>query len=179
MPDRGFPSRGRRLGVEVGEGWCQYGEHGSPATYADLPQLELNSRIITESLRMRPPGWIFTRVTTQEAQLGRYRLPAGTAVLYSQYLAHHRPDVFRDPDHFDPDRWRDGSPPPGAFVPFAIGARKCIGDTFATTEATLALATITARWKPKPSPGMKVRSTPGGLVLRPDGLRMVMEARAG
>jgi pentalenene oxygenase len=154
--------------------------NGAPATYADLPHLEVAGRIINETLRLRPPGWIFTRVTTREVQMGRYRCPAGTAVIYSQYLAHHRPDVFRDPDRFDPDRWRHdrrGSPPPGAFVPFGAGARKCIGDTFATTEATLALATIAAQWSLKPSPGMSIRSTPGGLVLRPDGLRMVMAAR--
>jgi cytochrome P450 len=155
--------------------------NGSPATYADLPHLEVTGRIITETLRMRPPGWIFTRTTTREAQLGQYRLPAGTTVLYSQYLAHHRPDVFHDPERFDPDRWRHGragSPPPGAFVPFATGARKCIGDDFATTEATLALATIATRWTLRPSPGMNLRSTPGGLVLRPDGLHMVMGARS-
>jgi pentalenene oxygenase len=101
--------------------------------------------------------------------------------VYSQYLAHHQPEVFRDPDHFDPGRWRHdrhGAPPPGAFVPFGTGARKCIGDTFAPTEATLALATIAARWTLKPGPGMDVRSTRGGLVLRPDGLRMVTTARS-
>jgi cytochrome P450 len=152
----------------------------APATYADLPRLELTSAIITETLRLRPPGWIFTRTTAREAELGGYRLPAGSTVLYSQYLAHHRPDSFPDPERFDPDRWRDGwpaAPPPGAFVPFGGGARKCIGDTFATMEATLALATIAARWTLRPSPGMKVRTTPGGLVLRPDGLRMVVTAR--
>jgi cytochrome P450 len=155
---------------------------GSPATYADLPRLEVAGRIITETLRLRPPGWIFTRVTTREAQLGEYRLPAGSAVIYSQYLAHHQPDVFRDPDRFDPDRWlrdRPDAPPPlGAFVPFGTGARKCIADTFATTEATLALATIAACWSLKPSPGRPdVRSRPNGLVLRPDGLHMVLGAR--
>ncbi|MGW0998670.1 cytochrome P450 [Streptomyces sp. NPDC002520] len=153
---------------------------GSPATYADLPQLDVTSRIITETLRIRPPAWIFTRTTTKEAELGRYRVPVGTTVLYSQYLVHHRPDVFQDPDHFDPDRWRhdrSDPPPPGAFVPFATGARKCIGDTFTTTEAVLALATIAARWNLRPSPGTKIRTAPGGLVLRPAGLRMVVGAR--
>lgn len=62
-------------------------------------------RVIGEVLRLYPAGWFFTRVTTKEATLARHRLPTGTALLYSAYLLHHQPDVFPDPDRFDPDRW--------------------------------------------------------------------------
>ncbi|MFI1401027.1 cytochrome P450 [Streptomyces sp. NPDC020681] len=146
----------------------------APATFDDLPRLEVANRIITETLRFRPPAWIFTRTTTQETELGGHRVPAGSTVIYSQYLVQHLPDVYHDPEHFNPDRWRHNhttSMPHGALVPFAAGARKCIGDTFATTEATLAIATIATRWKMEPVPGTHVR--PGrGLVLRPEGLLM-------
>ncbi|MEV7285572.1 cytochrome P450 [Streptomyces sp. NPDC093252] len=155
---------------------------GAAATHDDLPRLETARRVITETLRVRPPGWIFTRVTARDTLLGPYRLPEGSTLLYSQYLAHHRDDDFPDPDRFDPDRWAGqgpgGTPPSGSFVPFALGARKCIGDTFATMEATLALATIASRWTLRPAPGMRLRTSPRGLVLRPDGLRMIPTPRA-
>ncbi|MFE1549879.1 cytochrome P450 [Streptomyces sp. NPDC058718] len=122
---------------------------GAPATYADLPRLELTERIVTETLRLRPPGWFFTRVVTADTELGGYLLPAGTSVAYSPYLIHHRPDLYRDPETFDPDRWASPHPQPPrhAFLPFAAGARKCIGDTFSMIETTLALVTIATRWR--------------------------------
>ncbi|MFE5715903.1 cytochrome P450 [Streptomyces sp. NPDC056501] len=122
---------------------------GVPPTYADLPRLELTERIVTETLRLRPPGWFFTRVVTADTELGGYELPAGTSVAYSPYLIHHRPDLYRDPETFDPDRWASPHPQPPrhAFLPFAAGARKCIGDTFSMIESTLALATIATRWR--------------------------------
>lgn len=127
---------------------------GAPATYEDLPRLELTERVITETLRLRPPGWFFTRVVTADTDLGGYRLPAGTSVAYSPYLIHHRPDLHHAPEAFTPDRWAapHPQPPRHAFLPFAAGARKCIGDSFSMIEATLALATIAARWRLEPTP---------------------------
>lgn len=52
------------------------------------------------------------------------------------------------------------------------GARKCIGDTFAMTEAILALATITARWSLKHLPGHHQTRPILGVTLRPRELRM-------
>jgi cytochrome P450 len=152
---------------------------GRAAGYADLPALELTRRIITETLRVWPPAWILTRVTTVDTHLGDHLIPAGTNLFYSAYLIHHRPDVYADPDRFDPDRWlpeRAKAIPRDAFIPFGFGARKCIGDAFGLTEATLALATITTRYDLEPVPGQRVRAAPGG-TLRPHGLRMRVTAR--
>ncbi|MFG3039788.1 cytochrome P450 [Streptomyces sp. NPDC048330] len=121
----------------------------APATHADVPRLPLTGRVVTETLRLRPPGWFFTRAVTADTDLGGYLLPAGTSVAYSPYLIHHRPDLYPDPEAFTPDRWASPHPQPPrhAFLPFAAGARKCIGDSFSMVEATLALATIASRWR--------------------------------
>ncbi len=142
---------------------------GRPATYADLPRLELTCRVLTETLRLYPPGWFLTRTVTAPVRLGNHLLPAGTAVAYSTYLVHHRSDLYDDPESFDPDR----SAPPSrhALFPFGAGARKCVGDTFAMTEATLALATIAARWHLELLHRREVRPTLS-VALRPRHLRM-------
>ncbi|MGA5299688.1 cytochrome P450 [Nucisporomicrobium flavum] len=145
----------------------------------DLPSLDLTGRIVTETLRVYPPGWLFTRRTTAATRLGEHDIPAGTTVAFSPYLMHHRADLFDDPERFDPDRWDGtsaGPPARGVFIPFGAGARKCLGDTFAMTEATLALAAITRRWRLRPVPGRPVRRTVD-TTLRPRGLRMRLEAR--
>ncbi|MET8795200.1 cytochrome P450 [Nocardia sp. NPDC004568] len=94
---------------------------GRPVTYADLPRLELTRRIIAETLRLWPAGWMFTRTVTAETRLGNHLLPAGTTVVYSAYLLHHHPGIFEQPDRFDPDRWlpeRARSISRHAYIPF-------------------------------------------------------------
>ena len=65
------------------------------------------------------------------------------------YAIHRDPRFFDEPEEFRPERWLDGLErrlPRGAFLPFGLGPRKCIGASFAMLEATLLLATIAQRW---------------------------------
>src|SRR5262249_41103389 len=120
---------------------------------ASLGNLDYTRRVITETLRLYPPGWLLTRITTRDCVLGDYQIAAGTTLLYSPYLLHHRADVFPEPERFDPDRWlpeQAATVPRGAFVPFGGGSRKCIGDTFGMVEATLALVTLARGWELEP-----------------------------
>ncbi|TQJ86901.1 cytochrome P450 [Streptomyces sp. SLBN-31] len=153
---------------------------GGVAGFEDLPRLEVTRNIITETMRLYPPGWLLTRTTTVDAELGGRHIPAGTDVAFSPYQIHHRGDLFTEPERFDPDRWgpdRAGAIPREAYLPFGGGARKCIGDAYALTEATLALATIAARWRLEPTPGRRVRAAPYALALGPKGLFMRTVAR--
>jgi pentalenene oxygenase len=151
---------------------------GEPPGLEDLPRLPLAGRIITETLRLYPPAWMLTRLAVSDTELGGYRIPAGTTIAYSAYLLHHNAGLFPDPERFDPGRWDDrhAAVPRGAFVPFGGGARKCIGDQFGLTLATLTLAAVTARWRLEPLPGHDPRPRPS-LTLRPAGLRMRAAAR--
>ncbi|MEU9123598.1 cytochrome P450 [Streptomyces sp. NPDC048506] len=147
---------------------------GWTAAYDDLPRLHLTARVVNETLRLWPPVWAVPRVVTTDTRLGGHDLPAGTLVVYSPYLVHLRPELYGDPERLDPDRWMPGptAPPREACVPFGGGARKCIGDTFGLTEATLALATITHHWHLEPLPGQRVRRPVPGGTLRPSPFRM-------
>ncbi len=148
---------------------------GAMPSYEELPRLELTGRFLSETLRIYPPAWIITRTTTTGTRLGRHFIPAGTTIAYSPYLIHHRADLHADPGDFDPDRW--SSPHDrGTFIPFGAGARKCIGDTFAITEATLALASIARRWHVQSIPGAKNRLTPR-TTLAPSRVRLGVTAR--
>jgi cytochrome P450 len=57
--------------------------NGRIAEHHDIPKLVLTSRIITETLRLYPPGWMFTRLTTANTELAGQHLPAGTIVVFS------------------------------------------------------------------------------------------------
>lgn len=146
----------------------------------DLPRLTYTRSVITETLRHRPPGWLFTRMTTKETVLGGQRLPAGATVLYSPYLLQHDPASFPDPDRFLPARWlpeQATAVPHGAMLPFSAGSRKCIGDRFAVAEATVAVATIAGRWRLRHRPGYTEQLRPAA-TLGPRSLVMTCEPRA-
>ena len=148
---------------DVLEGLRAEADAALPHRTADLtalPALPYTSRVLTETLRLYPPGWFLTRATTTDTQLAGHPLPAGTTVLWSPYVLHRDPKSFPDPHRFDPDRWlpeRADRVPPGALLPFGAGARKCIGDTLAMTEATLALAHIVSHWHLRPLSDTAVR----------------------
>ncbi|MFE3989286.1 cytochrome P450 [Nocardia tengchongensis] len=153
---------------------------GRAARYDDLPNLPLTARIITETLRLRPPVWFVTRTVSEDTELGGHALAAGTTVLYSAFTIQHRPDRHPEPERFDPDRWLPTVERPtvrGDFLAFAGGARKCIGENFAMTEMTLALATITARWRLHTLPGSDTRPARSA-TLQPRRLRMRVTAAA-
>lgn len=145
----------------------------------ELPGLVHTRSVVMETLRVYPPGWLFTRTTTRETELAGLRLPGGATVLYSPYLLHHDPGSFADPDRFLPERWLPGqtaAAPNGAMLPFAAGSRKCIGDTFAMAEATLAVAAIARRWRLRPLPGHVEQPRPAA-TLGPRALEMICEPR--
>ncbi|WP_159395460.1 cytochrome P450 [Streptomyces albireticuli] len=126
---------------------------GKPASVSDLPMLGQVNRCLTESLRLTPPSWLLSRTVTSPAELGGVKLPAGTTVFFSPYILHHLPEVFPAPEDYEPDRWlpeRASRRQKAALLPFGHGARRCIGDTFGMTEASLALATIATRWRLAP-----------------------------
>lgn len=168
------PDVERRLHAEVGE---VVGDR-APG-YDDLPGLRYTRNVITEALRLYPPSWMAMRVTATDSELAGRRIPAGAMIFYSAYALHHNPELFPDPETFDPGRWDDERAeqvPRGALLPFGAGSHKCIGDVLALTETALIVAAIAARWRLRPVPGARLVPEPKA-TLEPGPLPMVCERR--
>jgi cytochrome P450 len=101
-------------------------------------------------------------------------------VIFSQFITHHKPELFPEPDRFLPDRWLEISPSPYAYLPFGAGPRMCLGAPLAMMILKTALPMILKRYSVSMQPGAevsgKVISTMLGptttvpmLVSRPDG----------
>ncbi|MDI3340929.1 MAG: cytochrome P450 [Sphaerobacter sp.] len=147
-----------------------------PPTPDDLSRLPYLDWVVTESMRIYPPAWAQGRVALEPFELEGYRFPAGTHVMFSQWVIHHRPDIWGDPDRFRPERWDPAQPPPPhwAYFPFGGGPRACIGMPFAQMEARLLLATILQRFVTRLVPGHPVVPAPR-ITLRPKyGMRMIL-----
>jgi cytochrome P450 len=154
---------------------------GRAPQFSDLPSLVYTDRVIKESLRLYPPAWSLARTVISDFQIGGYRIPAGANVVMSQWIMHHNPRYFPDPDKFDPERWRPGQSQPlprFAYFPFGGGPRQCVGAAFAQMEAALLLATIAQRFRFRAVPDHPVVPIPS-FTLRPKhGIHMVPEARS-
>lgn len=98
--------------------------------------------LIQETLRLYPSAWILPRHAAEDDTLAGYSVEAGTDILVCPYLTHRDPELWPDPEHFDPRRFTapDGRPAhPGAYFPFGIGPRSCVGLQFALRESTVLL----------------------------------------
>ena len=116
----------------------------------DLPNLPYTDRVIKEAMRLYPPVWALVRTAKSDCEIGGYCVPAGATVLMSQWVMHHDPRYYEEPQCFNPDRWLDErteAAPQYAYFPFGGGPRSCIGAAFASTEASLVLATIAQKFQ--------------------------------
>lgn len=98
--------------------------------------------VIKETLRQRPVVPIAARKLQAPIELHGYTLPKGTVLMASIHLVHHDPEAFPEPDEFRPERFLDGLPNPGAWVPFGGGVRRCLGAAFAQLELKVVLRVV-------------------------------------
>ncbi|GGT83413.1 cytochrome P450 [Streptomyces coeruleorubidus] len=144
-----------------------------PLRYGDLEHLPYARRVLQEAIRKYGPAWLVTRTATRDIDLGGHLVPRGADVVWSPYLHQHDPDVFADPDAFDPDRWtpENVSATRGSFLAFGDGRRKCIGENFAWAELQIILATVLRTWQsfeltsPAPRPQAVVTVKPDRLTM--------------
>jgi cytochrome P450 len=120
---------------------------GDAPTLEQLARLPLLERVIKESMRLLPPASVSLRVSTAPFELGPYQLPRGATVFFSQYLTHHMPGLYPEPEKFLPRRWETIDPSAYEYLPFGAGPRMCIGATFAMMEIKIALALILQRYR--------------------------------
>jgi cytochrome P450 len=152
---------------------------GRPPTVEDLPNLPYLDMVIKESMRYYPPAWTLNRTALEPFELEGYRFPPGTRAVFSQWVIHHLPDVWGDPEVFRPERWHPvhgQQVPRGAYFPFGAGPRICIGMPLAEIEARLVLATMMQRFTPRVVPGWPVEPLPRVTLRLKHGLRVRLDA---
>jgi cytochrome P450 len=157
-----------------------------PADVGELPRLPWTHAVVAESMRLYPPAWVVGRRMLRPATLAGWTVPAGSIVTASQWITHRDGRWWPEPLQFRPERWitADGrfdeaapGQPRGAYFPFGLGRRVCVGESFAWTEAVLVLAVLARGFAPALLAGHRVDVRPG-ITLRPaHGLPMTIRAR--
>jgi cytochrome P450 len=117
--------------------------HERPSGRAyDDPYLDA---FVREVLRIHPIIPIVARKAQRDLRIGRFDVPKGQMVAPCIYLAHHREDLYTEPDRFMPERFLTRRYGPYEFLPFGGGARRCLGMTLALAEMKIVLLTVLER----------------------------------
>jgi cytochrome P450 len=132
-----------------------------------------------EALRISPPVPAVPRRALRDFTFSGNHVPAGAAIAVNPLYTHHMPDIWPNPDRFDPERFTDSAQAARhryAFVPFGGGAHMCLGLNFAYMQAKCFTRHLLQRlqitvapgyspaWKmwpiPQPKDGLRVTLTP-------------------
>ena len=154
---------------------------GNRPTLPDLKRLPYTDMVIKESMRLMPPVWSIGRVNREATEIMGYSFPEWSGTQICIYLAHRHPDIWERPNDFLPERWAAESIdeiPKYAYLPFGGGPRVCIGNSFATMEANLLLATMAQRYRMRLINGVDIVPQPFITMFPRDGLPMQLEKRS-
>jgi cytochrome P450 len=103
--------------------------------------------IISETLRLYPPGAMLTRQTVKNVIIGSIEVPAKTQIYVALTAVHHDKEIWgQDCHEFNPMRFPVPRRQLAAFFPFGLGPRICVGQNLALAEAKIALALIIQRY---------------------------------
>ena len=114
----------------------------------DLPNFLYTRHVVEEAMRLYPAGWLVTRKALADDRLGPYFVPAGTEIYIPPYFIQRHPNLWEDPDTFNPDRFQPENSRHRhrlATIPFSSGPRNCIGALFARIEMQIHVMVIAKR----------------------------------
>ncbi len=152
-----------------------------PISFDKLDAMPLTEMAFKEAMRMKPPVPSIPRRAMRNFSFRGYAIPAGTLVAINPLYTHHMPEIWPEPDRFDPLRFTDEAQRGRhrfAWIPFSGGAHMCLGLHFAYMQAKCFarhfLQNLDVKlepgyvpdWQiwpiPKPKDGLRVLLTPTG-----------------
>ena len=156
------PDKQERVGMEIRSVLDEVdAKNISKNMISRMPYLDA---VIKESMRLYPVAPFIVRKLTAEISIPideeytgsrmdskkTISMPSSTFACIWIYALHRNPKLWERPDEFLPDRWIDpelrsrdlGQEEYGAYMPFAIGPRNCLGQPLAQVILRIALARI-------------------------------------
>ncbi|XP_022914303.1 cytochrome P450 4c3-like [Onthophagus taurus] len=114
-------------------------------TAAVAKELHYLDRAYKECLRLFPPVSFFERELLEDVKIDDLVFPKGTTISFHPHEQHRDPELFPDPDVFNPDRFLPENCAARhrfAYIPFSAGPRNCIGQKYAIMNCKVVLANI-------------------------------------
>ncbi|XP_043511358.1 probable cytochrome P450 6a14 isoform X2 [Frieseomelitta varia] len=124
-----------------------YKKNGGTLTYADIKEMKYLDKVFKETLRKYPILTMLTRRAMENYTFKgtKITIPKGMKIWVPVYGIQTDPDIYPEPEKFDPERFEDDAVAarhPMSFLPFGDGPRNCIGARFAHIQSKIGLSTI-------------------------------------
>jgi retinoid hydroxylase len=126
--------------------------------FEDVKQLPMMNCFLKEVERLHTPAFFLLRGLVKPFEYKGYVIPEDWLVMVSPMLTHKQPDLFENPDAFDPSRFAPGREEdrkhPFALIGFGGGTHLCLGKELAKLEMSLLLSILLAQydWEISPNP---------------------------
>ncbi|WP_277994314.1 cytochrome P450 [Streptomyces sp. MST-110588] len=118
---------------------------GRAPTADDLGRLPYLTRVLKEAMRLYPAAPVISRRSVEAARIGGFRVPAGADVIVSPWVTQRNPELWPEPERFDPERFtaeQEAARHRYTWFPFGGGPRACIGQYFSMLESLSAIAVL-------------------------------------
>lgn len=121
---------------------------GHSPSFENVKELSFLSRIIHETLRLYPSVPIEMKTVMKDDVLPTgHSVKQGEMLFYSIYALNRRPDIYPNPDAFQPDRWIDFKPSAFEYPTFNAGPRTCLGKEMALLEIKMLMSALLQRYE--------------------------------
>uniref|UniRef100_A0A8C8MIV7 Thromboxane-A synthase n=1 Tax=Oncorhynchus tshawytscha TaxID=74940 RepID=A0A8C8MIV7_ONCTS len=130
-----------KLQAEVDDFFTRY---DSP-DYTNVQELKYLDMVISEALRLYPPGFRFAREVDEDCMVNGQFLPKGATLEIPAGYLHYDPEYWPEPEKFIPERFTveaKASRHPFVYLPFGAGPRSCVGMRLAQLEIKMALVHV-------------------------------------
>ena len=122
-----------------------------------LEKMTYTRAVIKETLRYRPPVIMVPYVVKRDFPVtANYTVPKGSMVVPSVWPALHDPEVYPEPESFNPDRWISGDAEKATknWLVFGTGPHYCLGQTYAQLNlmAMIGKASMFLDWEHHATP---------------------------
>ncbi|XP_005989494.1 thromboxane-A synthase isoform X1 [Latimeria chalumnae] len=126
-----------------------YETHEIP-DYNSVQKLKYLDMVISETLRMYPPAFRFSRESAQDVVVNGQLFPAGVLVEVAVGYLHYDAEYWPEPEKFIPERFTKEAKEqrhPFVYLPFGAGPRSCIGMRLALLELKIAVVRIFQKYR--------------------------------
>ncbi|XP_053204184.1 cytochrome P450 4V2-like isoform X2 [Panonychus citri] len=111
---------------------------------------EYLDKCIKESMRLYPPVPVIARELDEPMEINSYYLPKGTTIAVNIFSIQRDPRIYPNPTEYDPERFDPSNLPnipKGAYIPFGVTPRNCIGFRFALIEMKIFLIHLIRKYE--------------------------------